>query len=158
MRHNDEKGMTKPEIVENCGALIIAGSETTATLLSGATFHLLKNPEALRKVTKEVRDTFAAQTDITFTMVAQLPYLNACLKESLRLYPPVPGILPRLTGPEGDIISGQFIPGNVRLDHICCKKQSWKRTNRPPLASTNGAPSLPQRTSKIPRTSSQNAG
>ena len=107
--------MSEPEILMTCRTLITAGSETTATLLSGVTFYLLKNPEALRKVTGEVRDAFAARTDITFTSVAQLPYLQACLKEALRLYPPTPSILPRRTAPEGDFINGRFIPGNVRI-------------------------------------------
>ena len=114
LRHNDEKGMTREEIIVNCGTLIIAGSETTATLLSGATFHLLKNPGALKKVTNEVRTAFATQADITFTSVNQLPYLIACLQESLRVYPPVPNILPRRTEPEGDFINGRAIPGNVQ--------------------------------------------
>ncbi|MCJ1235343.1 hypothetical protein MMC14_003311 [Varicellaria rhodocarpa] len=114
-RHNDEKGMSEPEILATCRTLITAGSETTATLLSGVTFFLLKNPETLRKVTDEVRDAFAARTDINFTSVAQLPYLQACLKEALRLYPPTPSILPRRTAPEGDFVNGRFIPGNISI-------------------------------------------
>lgn len=114
MRYNDQKGMTREEIKATCRILIIAGSETTATLLSGATFLLLKNPSAMKKAVDEVRNTFVHASDITFASVtAQLPYLNACLEESLRLYPPVPSVLPRRTGPEGDIINGRFIPPEV---------------------------------------------
>lgn len=114
MRYNDEKGMTREEIKATCRILIVAGSETTATLLSGATFLLLKNPSAMKKAVDEVRNNFVHASDITFASVtAQLPYLDACLEESLRLYPPVPSVLPRRTGPEGDNINGRFIPPEV---------------------------------------------
>ncbi|KAL8694627.1 MAG: hypothetical protein Q9218_000722 [Villophora microphyllina] len=116
LRHNDQKGMTRDEIKGTTGALIIAGSETTATLLSGATFFLLKNPACLLKAVDEVRNAFAHTSDITFASVAaQLPYLDACLDESLRLYPPVPSTLPRRTGPEGAIINGDLVPPNVSV-------------------------------------------
>lgn len=48
LRHNDEKGMTIAEIIENSSTLIVAGSETTATLLSGTTFYCLAIPHASR--------------------------------------------------------------------------------------------------------------
>ena len=93
--------------------LVAAGSETTASLLSGAVFHLLKNEIALRKLTDEVRSSFANEDEITFAAVARLPYLQAVIDESLRIYPPVPGALPRRTPPEGDVIDGYAVPGNV---------------------------------------------
>ncbi|KAL9098008.1 MAG: hypothetical protein Q9187_009754 [Circinaria calcarea] len=114
LRHNDEKGMTRPEIKATFGIVLLAGSETTATVLSGATFYLLKNPDALHKLTVEVRNAFSQADEITFNAVARLPYLQACIQEALRMYPPIPGIFPRRTVPEGDVINGRFIPGNVR--------------------------------------------
>ena len=106
--------MTREEIKATSGILIIAGSETTATLLSGATFYLLKNPLCLMKAVDEVRQAFLRASDITFESVTtRLPYLNACLEETLRIYPPVPSVLPRRTGPEGDIINGRFVAPNV---------------------------------------------
>ena len=44
LRHNDERGMTRQEIADNAALLVVAGSETTATLISGVTYILLKNP------------------------------------------------------------------------------------------------------------------
>ena len=114
LRHNDERGMSRAEILNTATILIAAGSETTATLLSGCTYHLLKNPHALAKVKAEIRTTFKSKSDITFKSTGQLPYLHAVLEESLRLYPPFPGQLVRRTRPEGDVIAGHFVPGNVR--------------------------------------------
>ncbi|PVI00442.1 cytochrome P450 monooxygenase-like protein [Periconia macrospinosa] len=107
------KGMTRPEIDRNSAILIIAGSETSATLLSGALFHLLRNPSWLAKLTDEIRSTFASDADITFTSTAsKLPILNAVIMETFRLYPPVPAFLPRCTekGGEGARVCGKYIP------------------------------------------------
>lgn len=114
LRDKDEMGMTDDELNSQAGLLIIAGSETTATLLSGATYYLLTNKVALEKVCDEVRSTFQSEGNITFTSVTRLPYLNAVIEESLRLYPPVPVTLPRQTLPEGNVVDGHFVPGNVR--------------------------------------------
>ena len=105
--------MTRDEITLTAAVLLIAGSETSATVLSGATYYLLKNREALKKAQCEVRQAFATQQDITFLSTAQLPYLGAVIDESIRLYPAVPGSFPRRTGPEGDMINGRFVPPDV---------------------------------------------
>ena len=107
--------MSRSEIMETSGILIIAGSETTATLLSGATYYLLTNPEAYAKAKAEVRSAFPAPGDITLASTARLPYLHAFLEEALRMYPPVPTALPRRTPPEGEYISGVFVPGNTGI-------------------------------------------
>ncbi|MCJ1355496.1 MAG: hypothetical protein MMC33_005488 [Icmadophila ericetorum] len=113
LRYNDEKGMTQQEIIGTVAGLISGGSETIATLLSGAIFYLLKSPYSLNKINKEIRSTFKSEEDIVFSSVLSLPYLQAVLDESLRIYPPVPGALHRRTPPEGDIIDGYKVPGNV---------------------------------------------
>ncbi|TGO65481.1 hypothetical protein BCON_0002g00650 [Botryotinia convoluta] len=115
LRHNDEKGMTRAEIMKTTGTLIIAGSETTATLLSGALSHLLKNPSCMATLVQEIRSKFTESADMTFVKLANLRYLNACLQEAFRIYPPVPGVLPRRTQPGGIVINGYFIPEDVSV-------------------------------------------
>jgi hypothetical protein len=109
--------MTRKEIIATSRVLLTAGSETTATLLSGATYYLLKNPAVLHRVQSEVREAFKTADDITLRSVSTpglLPYLEAVLQESFRCYPSIPATLPRITGPEGALIDGNFVPGNVR--------------------------------------------
>jgi len=115
--------MSKEEIMKLTSTLILAGSETTATLLSGALFYLLSNPTALSKLTNELRTTFQDTKDMNFVKLANAPYLNACLQEALRLYPPVAAVLPRTTQKGGAVINGHFIPEGVRsfLFHSICK-------------------------------------
>jgi len=115
LRANDEKGMTLEEIESNVQFLIVAGSETTATLLSGATFYLLKNPAILQQLKDEIRTTFSNEHDINLLSLMHLPYLNAVLEESLRMYPPVPTTFPRTTPAGGEILCGRFVPGGTSV-------------------------------------------
>lgn len=115
LRHNDEKGMSREEIQATFNVLMIAGSETTATLLAGCTYLLQKHPRVRQKLHAEIRDTFLDDKEITMLSVSHLTYLDAVIGESLRLYPPVPIALSRMTPPEGAAICGHWVPGNVCL-------------------------------------------
>ncbi|KAK9418129.1 putative Tubulin alpha chain [Seiridium unicorne] len=55
LKRADERGITMEKLQANSSLLIIAGSETTATQLSGATYFLMTNPDAMKKVTDEMR-------------------------------------------------------------------------------------------------------
>ena len=112
-RGDKEKELTDKEMEANANILVIAGSETTATALSGVTYWLLQTPEALRKVTQEVRTSITSESEITFQTASQLPYMLACLSETLRIYPPAPGGLERITIPPSVTISGRNIPPGV---------------------------------------------
>lgn len=115
-RGDKEKELTGKEMEANANILIIAGSETSATLLSGVTYWLLRTPDALHKVTHEVRSSISSESDITFQTVSHLPYMLACLNEALRIYPPAPGGLERMTIPPAPVnISGYTIPPEVCL-------------------------------------------
>ncbi|RMD40094.1 hypothetical protein DV735_g5034, partial [Chaetothyriales sp. CBS 134920] len=119
-RHKDDSGgLTHDEMVSNMFILIIAGSETTASLLVGLTYWLLHTPDALRLATEEVRSTFKDEDEITVQAVTtKLPYTLACIQEGLRIYPPVPGNLERTTNKD-DLIAGHPIPKgtNVSVHH-----------------------------------------
>ena len=105
--------MTKDEIVATFGILLIAGSETTATLLAAATFYLCKNQEVMKKLVEEIRTSFETEDDITMISVNKLRYLLAVLDEALRIHPPVPQGPPRVVPNKGEYINGQFVPGGT---------------------------------------------
>ncbi|GKU05128.1 unnamed protein product [Fusarium langsethiae] len=113
LRYNDERGMSRPEIIENSSLLIVAGSETTATLLSGVTYQLLTNREKYDKLVNEIRSSFSTEDEITATRVDQQKYLLAVLSEGLRMYPPVPGALARITPKGGAFVEGYWMPENT---------------------------------------------
>lgn len=105
--------MTRDEIDANAATFVLAGSETTAALLSGCTYHLLRTPKVYRRLVDEIRSSFKAASNIQLSSIATLPYLNAVLEESMRIYPPVPAMLPRLVPEGGAMINGQYVPEGV---------------------------------------------
>ena len=112
---NSKDGVAMPmqELYANSTLLVLAGSESTASGLAGITFQLLKNPEPLGKAVQEIRSTFSSEADIVPESVKRLSYLAAIVSEGLRMYPPFPEGLPRLTPRQGAMISGQWVPGGV---------------------------------------------
>ena len=91
-----------------------AGADGTAISLTNTIYLLIKNPDKLGELRKEL-DAALDDDDIIapWAKVKQLPYLRACLDESLRMYPPVAAALHRKTPPEGTMVMGQFIPGRT---------------------------------------------
>jgi cytochrome P450 len=77
------------------------------------TYLLLKNPRVLAKLQDEIRSTFNSDEEINFDSCNRLEYCLAVLTEALRVYPPVPGGLPRIVDAQGDMIEGHWVPGGV---------------------------------------------
>ena len=67
------------------------GHETTSGLLSFLFYSLLENPRAYSKLQEEI-DTVVGKSTVTFEHMSKLPYLEACLRETLRLYPTAPAL------------------------------------------------------------------
>ncbi|KAF2098821.1 cytochrome P450 [Rhizodiscina lignyota] len=110
LKKRKDWGLDINQLMQNSSNLIIAGSETTATALTGVTYLLLKNPDALRKVVDEVRSSFTSEEEITLLSVSSLTYMLACLNEALRLYPPIAVGLPRIVPKGGAVVAGVFVP------------------------------------------------
>lgn len=81
-----------------------------ATLLSGITYYLLRNPEVLKRTTDLIRTTFTVESNINILNLQQVEYFTACIEEGLRTFPPVPGGLPRRTTAGGNVICGRYVP------------------------------------------------
>ena len=63
LRHNKEYGLTVAEIESNSNVLVVAGSETCGTVLSGTTTYLLKTPEVYRKFSREIQSQFPGEDE-----------------------------------------------------------------------------------------------
>lgn len=101
------------EIVQTMRLLVLAGSETTATALSGAAYFLCKYPEVQRKLAEEIRGAFKEESEIDLVSVNKLTYMLAVLDETLRIYPPAANSFPRMCQKGGDVIMGKRVPGGV---------------------------------------------
>jgi cytochrome P450 len=120
-------GLTNAELAANADVFMIAGSETSATTLSGVSWLLLAHPEAFARCKAEVRSAFQSVDDITMTAAStRLPFMFACLQETFRLFPPVPGISWRETQKPMTIV-GCEIPAKVScgLSHGPPSKSKW---------------------------------
>lgn len=113
--------LTLNEVKSTAANFVLAGSETTATLLSGVIFNLLTHPSIHDRIVDEVRSTFASLDEITINAASsRLPYMLNVLDEGLRMYPPVPFLTGRLvpdTGNGGAQVAGRFYPAGTRV-HI----------------------------------------
>lgn len=83
--------------------MLNAGSETTGIALTNCLYLLISNPHCLEKLRSEVDAAFADADDIlpAFEKVRYLPYLKACIDESLRLHPPSATTTLRITPDQG---------------------------------------------------------
>lgn len=99
------EGMTDDSIINNLITFLVAGHETTSGLLSFTTYYLLKHPKAMERAVVEVDEVVGADT-ITIDHLAKLPYLDAALKETLRLMPTAPGFTLQSRKPE--ILGGKY--------------------------------------------------
>jgi cytochrome P450 len=110
--------VTDRQVLSYANSNIFAGSDTTAISLRSILFYLLKTPEALRRVVSEidsvVGDRDCEKSPVTFSEATnQMPFLQAVLKESLRMHPAVGLLLERVVPPIGIKISGKFLAGGT---------------------------------------------
>lgn len=116
MRNNANfETMSRDEILATFNFIIVGGSETTATALTGVFNHLAKkeNEQIMARLCTEIRTAFKTEEDITIDATRDLPYLEAVINEGLRMCNPVPGGLPRVVPEGGDTYCGAYLPGGV---------------------------------------------
>ncbi|KAI4371959.1 hypothetical protein MLD38_010248 [Melastoma candidum] len=77
-----------------------AGTDTTSSTLEWVMTELLRSREKLYKAQSEVRDVIARGNLVEESDYPHLPYLQAVIKETFRLHPPAPFLLPRIAGEE----------------------------------------------------------
>lgn len=96
--------------------IVVAGSDTTAATLTCLFYNFVTHPEVYKTLQKEIDDFFSAEVasnEFDTSALGKLKYLQACIDESLRLFPPVMSGLQRQTPPQGIQIGERFIPGNT---------------------------------------------
>lgn len=97
--------------------LIIAGTDTTSVTLTYLVWAVLGHPSVREKLLREIKEGIHGETFGTAD-VEELPYLQAVIQETLRLYGAAPGALPRVTPSGGRLLEGAFLPeGTVVATH-----------------------------------------
>ncbi|KAK0125566.1 hypothetical protein ONS95_000427 [Cadophora gregata] len=119
------------ELLESCRVMLVGGAETMATVVSGMFYYLLSNSSAHSILKAEIRSQFKSADEINGNTVQKLKYLSAVIKEALRMFPPLPGNLRRITPPEGCMVGGQFVPGDTSVGvHIFAANYSTHNFNK----------------------------
>lgn len=109
-------GLNQTEIADESLMQLLAGSDTTATIIRTGFLSILTNPRVYSKLVAEITTTeIPLSRVITYNESLKLPYLTACIKEALRHNPAATGLLPRVVGKEGDYHNGIYFPPGTEI-------------------------------------------
>ncbi|XP_019648008.1 PREDICTED: phylloquinone omega-hydroxylase CYP4F2-like [Branchiostoma belcheri] len=98
-RDEDGNGLTDAEIRDEVDTFMFEGHDTTASGLSWTLYCLARQPGHQEKCRNEAREVLQGKTEVTWDLLPSLKYITMCVKESLRLFPPVPMIFRHLESP-----------------------------------------------------------
>ncbi|KAM8930917.1 cytochrome P450 4B1-like isoform 1-T1 [Pelodytes ibericus] len=93
------QGLSDEDLRAEVDTFMFEGHDTTASGISWIFYSLAKNPEHQQKCREEIREVLAGRDTLEWEDLGKLPYTTMCIKESLRLYPPVPEIARELAKP-----------------------------------------------------------
>ena len=108
-------GLPLGELLAESSVMMNAGTDTTTAALTNAIFLLYKNPAVLSRLREELDAVLSPKETPTYEVVSRLPYLRACVEESLRVRPASSMGLPRIVPKGGRMIAGQFIEEDVTV-------------------------------------------
>lgn len=114
-------GLTPDEAESEIVVQIIAGSDTTATAIRATMLHVVTNPRILARFHAELDAHGITGRDpdsiISEAEARTLPYLQAVIKEGLRIWPPVAGLSNKEVPPQGDTFKGVHLPGGTNIGY-----------------------------------------
>ncbi|XP_020691466.1 geraniol 8-hydroxylase-like, partial [Dendrobium catenatum] len=114
LSREDNSKLTRRTIKSFLLDSFIAGSETSSTTLEWAMAELLRRPELMKRAREEIITVVGFEREIEESDISKLPLLQAILKETLRLHPPVPLLLPHKAEVSTEI-NGYLVPKNTQV-------------------------------------------
>jgi len=109
-------GISHTEAIYESMITILGGSDTMSIALRSCLLFIITNPRVYNTLVSEILSFPQSPNTIpSSSQLRNLNYLQATIKESLRIFPPGTGQMPKLTPPEGDNLHGKFIPGGTNI-------------------------------------------
>uniref|UniRef100_A0A8C0SQF1 Cytochrome P450 4A38 n=1 Tax=Canis lupus familiaris TaxID=9615 RepID=A0A8C0SQF1_CANLF len=93
------KGLSDKDLRAEVDTFMFEGHDTTASGISWILYALATHPEHQQRCREEIQSLLGDGASITWEHLDQMPYTTMCIKEALRLYPPVPGVGRELSKP-----------------------------------------------------------
>lgn len=115
INNESKKSLSQTEIILNMALFISAGTDTTATALTGWTYFVCTHPEVYSRLIDEIRGALATKEDVKWEKVKNLRYLEATIHEALRLFPPSPASQQRIVPRGGATIGGYYVPEGMTV-------------------------------------------
>lgn len=111
-----ESGLRRPQVEAESLVTLFGGTDTTSTALRMTIFFLSTNVQALHRLQREVDAEVdnAARPVITDSHVKTLPYLQACIREGMRLWPPSMALLPKVSNKD-QVICNMSVPAGTNV-------------------------------------------
>ncbi|XP_036035011.1 cytochrome P450 4A14 isoform X3 [Onychomys torridus] len=95
----DNNSLSDEDLRAEVDTFMFEGHDTTASGISWIFYALATHPEHQQRCREEVQSILGDGTSVTWDHLDQIPYTTMCIKEALRLYPPVPGVSRELNTP-----------------------------------------------------------
>ncbi|KAJ8116012.1 hypothetical protein OPT61_g2463 [Boeremia exigua] len=111
-------GLSQNEVSGEALLQIIAGTDTTATGLKVIMLHIMTNPTVHAKLQEEIDvgiSCGSVSSPVKDTEARRLPYLQAVIKEGLRMKSPAGGTFFKTVPPGGDVINGLSVPAGTEI-------------------------------------------
>lgn len=117
-------GVPQSELVSESLLQIIAGSDTTATAIRATLLYIMTHPPCYRALQEEIDTAIRAgrvSSPVKDAEARQLPYLQAVIKEGMRIWPPATALQPKVVPPGGDAVEvdgrSVFVPGGTGIGY-----------------------------------------
>ncbi|XP_060976032.1 cytochrome P450 4A25-like isoform X1 [Dama dama] len=98
-RMENVSSLSNEDLRAEVDTFMFEGHDTTASGISWILYALASHPEHQQRCREEIQSLLGGGTSITWDHLDQMPYTTMCIKEALRLYPPVPIISRELSKP-----------------------------------------------------------
>ncbi|KAI7995333.1 Cytochrome P450 76C1 [Camellia lanceoleosa] len=106
--------ITKTQVKALLMDIVVGGTDTTATMVEWVMTEIMHNPQIMKKVQEELSDIVGMNNFVEESHLPKLLYLDAVVKETFRLHPAVPLLIPRCPS-QSCVVGGCTIPKGTRV-------------------------------------------